>query len=205
MVDVVTAPTGGYVELATLKSRLGITGTDQDAVLTALISSATTFINGFCKREFRAQTLKETIPGSGEVSLNLQEWPVTSVEHVKINGGEVSDFSADGEKGVLYRDYGVWPMERLASGGAAWDPVGRTGRLNIEVQYSCGYGETPADIQEAAIMYATGMLGQVGGDVGINQKQEGDLSVMYSITAGGSLGFMTYIKDLILEQYRRYE
>ncbi len=205
MIEIVTAPTGHYTDLATVKARLGIDGTDYDAMLTSMIASATSFINGYCRREMREQVVIETVPGSGEVTLNLQEFPVTSVEYVKVNESETEEYSLDTGSGVLHRDYGVWPMDRLGSGGAAPDPVGRTGRLNVEVKYTSGYSEIPYDISEAAIMYVTGMFHGSGSDIGITQKREGDLSIMYSITSGGALSYIEYIKENMLKPWRRWE
>jgi hypothetical protein len=207
--SVVTPPAGGYTTLAIVKARLGIetADTSSDDILNALIDSSTSFINGFCKREMRQQTVVEMLAGTGETTLNLQEWPIGSLEYVKVYDTEVTDYSADVTAGVLYRtDRNVWQREPLYSPGLSRDPVGDTDQLNTEVKYQSGYASDaiPGLLSEAAILFVTSAFNQVGAEVGITQKREGDLSVSYGF-ATGALGYLGVIQDTYLRPFVRFE
>jgi len=72
------------VTLAQVKEYLGVSGSDDDALLTRLITSESQRINTYCDRHFRNKTYVEFYNGTGQRRLRLRNFPVTSVHHLAI-------------------------------------------------------------------------------------------------------------------------
>src|SRR5947208_3669393 len=72
--------------LANVKSRLGITTSADDALLTLLMSSADQWISNYCGRDFGGGTYTEYHPGGSEF-VHLRNFPVESVTTVKLDPG----------------------------------------------------------------------------------------------------------------------
>jgi uncharacterized phiE125 gp8 family phage protein len=110
--------------------------TVEDSLLETLINSASTLIEGYCSRRFREQAyIDEEYDGSGSASIVLSQYPVSSIQGMKIDGGEVgaSEYKARKETGILLRLNSTWPE----------------GVLNISVSYTAGYSQIPEDLELA--------------------------------------------------------
>jgi hypothetical protein len=74
--------------LANIKTRLGISTTMDDAVLTLLQNSSERWISNYCGRDFGGGTYTEYHPGGTEF-LHLRNFPVQSVTSVNVDPGYV--------------------------------------------------------------------------------------------------------------------
>lgn len=76
--------------LTRLKSRLGITDSSQDTVLTQLINECTDVIQGFCARRFIETTYENEAYDGGDglrTSLMLNNFPVSSITRLQERAG----------------------------------------------------------------------------------------------------------------------
>jgi hypothetical protein len=81
---------------ADLNARLQIDGVlaadmPGDILLQALIDSAKTAVNGFCKRDFEAHTAQEiTMEGNGTARYLLPYYPLTKISDVTVDGDDIT-------------------------------------------------------------------------------------------------------------------
>ena len=97
--------------------------------LERLIKAVSEDIQAYCGRKFEQQEHTDVFKSVNQNRLILSEYPVKSIEYVKIDDEEIEDYEADKESGILKRDKG-WNGE-------------------VEVKYTAGYklpGETDRDL-----------------------------------------------------------
>ena len=144
MVVQVTTPATSLalVTLDELKTRLEISESTSDALLTSLVLEASLAAARHCHRTLVSETVRETLrPRSRETFLNLDRYPVTNVASVTESGAVLTatDYELDPRPGILARldgdDYGHW--ERPAV-----------------IQYTGGFTDIPADLKGAVIEIA---------------------------------------------------
>lgn len=150
MLEVITpAEETALTTLAAVKAELGITGTDQDDRLGALIDQYSAVIVAWCGRPFALETVRETIYEPRQVdALMLQRFPVVSVASVEIDGALIAPegYAVDRIGGIVHR-------RSPTRCGPFW-PRGET-----VIEYQAGYilpddedRTLPHDIERAAIM-----------------------------------------------------
>ena len=118
------------------------TDNDND-ILTKLITRASKFIKNHTNRELNETVFKEAIDGDNSCKLFLSEYPIISVENIKINDAIVYEngTAKDGNNYYIYQDIGIirrsiyWPKDFQ----------------NIEVNYTAGYETIPEDLEQAVI------------------------------------------------------
>lgn len=122
-----------------LKTWLGITSTQDDALLTELIARCSALIERYLNRTVLDHSVHERRAGHDKNSLLFQEYPVTTVDRVVVDGHVLasSDYYAT-----------ATTLHRLGSG------VFPAGQGNIELDYNAGYAEVPADIEQACLEIA---------------------------------------------------
>jgi hypothetical protein len=125
------APSRALIALATVKDRLGITGSTEDTRLTDLIAEASSAIVTFLGRDLARQRYEESIAGHGRLLLQLARFPVDrdsvtmTVDAVAV---AATDFAySDHEIGHLFRGIG-WPLSSDDDD-----------RNNVVVTYKAGY------------------------------------------------------------------
>lgn len=150
-VNVKTAPTAEPLTLTETKLHLRVDSdiTDQDTLISALITAAREWAENFTRRSFVQRTLELRLDGfPGQ--LLLPRGPVVSVTSVKYTAqdGTLTTVAAS-----LYQTdlYSV-PARILPVFGAIW-PVPGFGTLNaVVVEYEAGYAHTsgsPTDMADA--------------------------------------------------------
>lgn len=110
------------IDLAAVKTELGITDSASDAKLTRLIDAATAAFAGAygLQREFWRRTVEESVVGRGGELLFVENWPVESVTSITEAGTTVtaSEYSIEGwRRDRIYRDNG-WARD--SQGGFAY-------------------------------------------------------------------------------------
>lgn len=172
-------------DLATAKTRLGITGNAQDAEVQSAIDAALVAVELFLNRKLTYYKDEEIFRDVRSHTISLRRYPVESITSVSQDY-----FQVDKETGLLYFDgYGV---------GKA-----------ITVKYTGGYKIIPAGIEAALWMTLDNFwLVFAGGSVssgGIKTVKAGDLSITYDNAVGASVGdsMIPGAAEALLFAYRR--
>lgn len=131
---------GDLTTLADVKAWMGITVTDQDAVLTRLISAASNYIQSWLNRDLLAADYTERFNGTGTASLMLPNYPVLSVTSVKINGLTIPAGS-DSADGYFFDSDGLYLRGYRFERGVS----------NVLVSYRGGFETIPAELAQATI------------------------------------------------------
>ncbi len=146
-----------YATLADLKTRLGITDTNDDARLTAALKTASRGIEGFCERQFN---------DSGSVTTRLYRpdaiymcqvddfWTTTGLV-LQVNGNtwDSTRYELDPLNGVVDGVTG-WPYMRIHGiMGNTFYPTW-VGKANISVTAQWGWSVVPDPIHEACLVAA---------------------------------------------------
>ena len=158
---------GDLISLADLKTWLNISGTGDDALLSRLITSASSRIASYLQRNIGtlSASITEVRNGSGTSAMMPKMWPVTAVTSLTV-GGVVVPQAQNGGGGWFAQ---VWdgvsfpipePYISLTSG---WSPIGGeygygrwngifpVGAGNVAAVYTAGFTAVPADLYQACI------------------------------------------------------
>ena len=142
----------GFTTLAAVKLEAGISDTSQDALLEALISSASSAIQVFLGREIVKTTYTDEPYSINDCQLlYLKEYPIQSITSLKLQGvtqTENVDFflsSEDAKAGRVYRAAG-WIGRKYSRGTF---PDAFAGARDIIVTYVAGW-LLPADVGYSA-------------------------------------------------------
>jgi hypothetical protein len=132
--------------VAAVQAELGISS--DASLLGDLVDRASAAIVSYCNRVFARATYVETLPGFGDLQLQLARTPIVSVSTVTDQNSQVyTDYSIeDREKGWLYRRLGwSWSVQAfpgLSAGGSFMDfgtPMPRQEEPHYSVSYIAGY------------------------------------------------------------------
>lgn len=149
MLTVTTAADAtNLVTLAEVKSKLRLTGTEEDALLAALIAEASQACCDHVGRPIARQRYTETVKAYDLIELQLSRFPIDTDEEVTvtIDGGAVTDFSIeDAEAGILLREVG-WPWSGSLSGIDFRAPDSEV--PTVTVVYTAGWG-VPSQVAPA--------------------------------------------------------
>ena len=118
-----------------------LTTTDDDGLLTGLITAASQFIQTWLNRRIASQAYAETRDGDGGQKLAFGNVPVTAVSSVTIDGDAVP--AAPDSASLGY----VFSPTMLYLQGRHFTP----GFQNIELTYTAGYAATPPELAQACI------------------------------------------------------
>lgn len=155
--------------VATLKTELSISGSDQDTALAALIAQASAAIESYCNRQFGHRTVTDTLRNRARrEALVLSVIPVTGVTAVTESGTalEASDYELDSAKsGLLFR---LDSNDNLTCWAAA----------KIVIGYTAGYilpgtdgANLPADVERACIDLCVRTYHATGRDAALTSEE----------------------------------
>ena len=142
--------------LANVKLRLGVTTSDDDGLLSALMDSADQYVAEYCGRDFGGGTFTEYHPGDTPIVF-LRNYPVQSVTSLKVDPayGFGAETVRPATAYVVHPDRGViqsltGPFLPIWAGlpvlhSPAWLRAPRT----VQVVYTTPTGAVPADVREA--------------------------------------------------------
>lgn len=136
-IEVLTrASNSNLIELASVKTRLGIEGTSEDETLTELIEEASSSIVDYIGRPLARQRYRETIAGEDRPRIVLSRYPVdTDSVTVTVDGIEETDHVIENPaNGVLYLS-GGWPRTFPTN----YVDYRYGGEKDITVTYTAGY------------------------------------------------------------------
>ncbi len=196
------------------KTYAGITGSGDDTVLQVLLDAAVAQVRRACGRDldtgFEKATRTETLDGSGGQTVQLAEWPVSSITSVSLidDSGDTTalastDYRVNTKNGILFRvgsQYGwypsdVWgPMTGAEYGDA---PRWPEGFQNISVVYSGGYdvgaGDVPDDLLLAVYRLVDIAFAQRRADPTKQSESIGDYSYTMKASAESDSSFLSLV------------
>lgn len=153
-----------------VKAYLGLTGTELDSLLSALVSRASAAIENYLQGSVKSASHVQNCHGHGGTAMLLKNWPVQSVQSVVVDGQAIPPASAWGEPGWWLSDRSVLLFGyRFARGHA-----------NVVIGYTAGWDTVPADIEQACIE-----------TVALAFKRREHIDVSSKALAGESISFIT--------------
>jgi hypothetical protein len=163
------------VTLAELKRWLLVTSSDDDDVLTGLITDTSRAVASLLARPSLLPLVgTDVFDGTGQSALMLRRWPVISIASCTVGGvvyGPASAPGVGGAPGFVLDSADPAPpgrMQRLALRGARFVP----GVQNVAVTYTAGYGifEEAATVPSVApfVITAAAPYGAFASDMGVS-------------------------------------
>jgi len=159
--------------LDAVKGWLGLTDpslTSDDTLLAALITAASGFARTYCSRDFSQTDYDESYDGLGGRKLPLRHTPIIAVTSLTINGQPIPPGSVPGVPGWLNT-----PTMIVLNGY-----VFRRGMLNVQVAYTAGYAEIPAELAQACVEMV-GFRYREMGRIGMSSKSMGGETTSYQV------------------------
>ena len=177
---------------ARYKTWAGIVGSAQDTVLGYILDGVSAEVRRWCDRNltngFESVSRTERYDGNDEQTIQLIEWPVTSITSVTLYtaGGDTEVLDSDtyrvnGDSGVLSRidpKMGRFPVTAFGTVNATFSvqPWFDQGFDNVEVVYTGGYATIPADIKMACYRLTDLAYAARGRNMGIQSESLGGYS-----------------------------
>ena len=172
--------------LSALKSWLNLTTVMDDAMLSRLISAASSYIENILNRTILSQIYTDKMSGKGTHTLSFYHSPVTAVASLSIDGNIIPAASSSLQAGYLFSS------SQLMLNGYLFT----RGHQNITVTYTAGYTTVPYDIEQACLELCA-----------LRYKERDRIGQISKTIAGEVSSFMQ--KDMpgsvttILQQYKR--
>ncbi|MGB8422185.1 head-tail connector protein [Paraburkholderia sp.] len=146
---------GDLTVLANAKQWLNVSTTNDDALLTRLVSAASQFVQTYLNRTIASAAYVENRTGSGSDTLALANYPCTAVSSLIIATVPVSP-SPDGlQAGYVFDDRFIYLIGNAYAASAfpgtapnrfpKWPPQG------VQISYTAGFATTPLDIEQAVL------------------------------------------------------
>lgn len=182
-----------FVDLADTKTLIGVSGTDDDPLLTALLDAAESYVAAHTGRRFDGGTFTETHPGSTPVVF-LRNYPVTAIGSVRVDAHrqfgletvlDPSGYVLHAERGVVEATGG--PFLRPRGGRWASDWPG-----TVQVTYSTATDAVPGAVKEATAQLVGQWyrLAKTTADLAgvlLTEKTDADGTKKYSWSLAGGL------------------
>jgi hypothetical protein len=173
--------------VAAVKKWLGIKdATDDDTLLSSLVSGVSRWIENWLSRTIASATYAETLDGNGKDAIFLTNTPITAVSSVKVNGVSIPARASVTGSGYTFDEDGIYLVGYCFT----------KGRRNVDLGYTAGFASTPEDLE-----LATKKL------VGMSYKEKDRIGQSSKGLAGEQTNFI--VKDLpadvecILQNYKR--
>lgn len=166
--------------LANAKQWLGLTQNTDDALLTQLIAAASSLVRSYTKRDILLQAYTELRDGSGGSSLVVENYPITSISNVVVDGSVIASnrFNFSGAR-ITFND------------GNFSDGVN-----NVQVNYSAGFAVVPSDLEQAVIEI-----------VGVKYRERGRIGQASFSLSGQNVSLLVDALPasvkLVLDMYKR--
>lgn len=152
-----------WATAADVRGYLGVQATTDDDRIDRLIAACAKFIETYTNRVYEQSDYTETLDGNGKDEVMLENYPVTAVASVSVDGRAISpvpipnDFATSG---FMFDEGGV-----ILQGGRLFNK----GRRNVVISYTAGFAEIPADLVQAVIETAALKYKQ-GPQTGLSSK-----------------------------------
>jgi len=166
-----------YVDLEDVKDYLGVKHTEEDVLLTRLISSASNFIESYCNRKFNLEEFTDYFNGNNGSYHVCQQWPVISVSSISSENATINLKVIDG-RSIYVKE--IFPK----------------GIMNCSMTYQAGYSILPEDLKQAIIELVSVAYKQKD-NINLSSKNMGNETTSFIVKA------MPDFVAIKLKQYRR--
>lgn len=172
--------------LDNVKAWAGVKTSDDDALLSRLITAASAFIQTWINRSFAVAQYDEVRDGTGGQVLMFANYPVSAVSSVMVDGRSIPAAADVTTVGYRFTD------KRLTLNGYTFS----RGLGNVQISYTAGYAAVPPEIEQACIEV-----------VSLRYKERDRIGFQSKSLAGETVTF--YIKDFtdsartVLNNYRK--
>jgi hypothetical protein len=215
------------------KAFAGISGTDQDAQINAMIPMASQAITNSCNRQFFLATnqcnpITRYFSGAGDVYLPLTPVPIQSITSIYVDfygtwnpanfssGGQLlpadqyalamdGDDGTYSQSGIVYRRLGWW-WDKYQHEGNDLSNYLTYGKGNIQVTFTAGYTYLPSDLQFACNLVVSRMIN--ASSQGYGFRSEMYENYRYELNTGNTTspnyGFLGGDVGVILAKYRLF-
>ena len=178
---------GDLTTLANAKAWAGIATTNSDVIISQLITRVSQVARSYCGRpSFLSTTYTESYDGTGDVTLPLRNWPVTSVASLSINERLIQP-AGSGWAGFTFDQW-----DGFSPGSPAFLQLrgGRflEGQRNVAVTYTAGYlltGEAQTVDPATHTITPIGPLGICAADAGCTYANGTPLVAVAATPAAG--------------------
>lgn len=124
-----TAP--NLTSLARARAWAGVTSTNDDTLITSLISEVSQFIHNYLGRpSITSREYTEISDGQDNVAMLLRHWPVTGIKQVSVDGANVASYVLEPWHGAP-----AGFQQKLSLRGFTFN----RGESNISITYDAGY------------------------------------------------------------------
>jgi hypothetical protein len=165
--------TGDLTTLANVKAYLPTSNATDDQLLSRLISALSAFVQTWLNRTIAQAPYTDVINGIGGNRVQFQNYPVTAVTSLTIDGQTVPAAATPVQSG--WTGY-VFDAQQIMVSGFRFT----RGWQNISIAYTAGYATTPLDIEQAVIEIITLRYKQRD-QIGFNSKSIGGETVAFSV------------------------
>lgn len=183
-------PAGDLTNLSTVRTFLALGTTNDDALLSGLITSASKWIEAYLSRPVAVVSASDSFAGARTGKVFLSHTPVVSVTSVTFLGAAIPAATHGGaDLGWL-----LYPETGCVAFRGYWLPSGGPGTLKID--YTAGWTSVPEELAQACVEL-----------VALRYKERARWGQDSASNAGQSISFLT--EDVprgvktILNQYRR--
>jgi hypothetical protein len=169
---------------------------DENDTITRLISAISTQTQQFVSYAFASQGYDRFFNGRGSRSVSLPDSPITAVELVELWGrpvppraGTIPGFVFDENRVMVDAPY-----------------VFDRAMQNVRIKYTAGYATTPADVEQAVLMWLKATLDTQENGANVSELRAGDHQIKYANTANIGRGFIVPMPVqvyAILQPYQR--
>lgn len=150
--------------LAKVKEYLGIPDatTDDDALLTRLVTAASDYIETLLNRSFASAQYVQTENGNGRDTIVAADYPVRSVTSLTIDGRAIPEATSPTAAGYQFDEDGFYLRGYTFTRGVR----------NVVITYAAGYDTTPPAVEDVAITLVAekykymGRVGEVSKNLG---------------------------------------
>lgn len=159
-----------FCTLADVKAWLGITDTNSDSLLTAMISQISAEIRTFTNRDiYPVGTYTETLSGNGRQSIVMPQYPITAVSSLTVDGVAIPARQGATGSGYVFDDAGIYLDGYTFARGVK----------NVSVTYSAGFATLPPDLQRACIEWVAFRQSEQA-HIGLRSKSIGNESASFA-------------------------
>jgi len=159
-----------FTTLDAVKLWLGITSTADDDLLTSLITAVSAAMVLYLARDISSQNYTETRDGSGGTRMAFQNYPVTAISQVQVDGTNIPPSPAPLQPGYVFDDRFI----------TLYGYCFTAGRSNVQLGYTAGYADIPAEIAQAATELAALRYAEKD-RIGVNAQSVGSETVHYLV------------------------
>lgn len=201
--------------LAKVKSYLGITDTDNDALLEELIDNVTEWVEGqLGGRRIKLRSYVDEEHDGGDNDIFLNNWPIAPSPALtgEFRTGPISTptfVAFDANDFIVYNNAGFVHFFARTPGGETIGIPGTTNKasLNLRFTYDAGFATIPDDLELLAKQLVATLF-QKRNAQGIKKETVEGSSIEYRSpgdeTEGLSEEGLTGLQKVVLDRYRRH-